>query len=281
MEFLKAFKAIHHGVLWAAQYFLSFFRNVEAENRLLHPFPRFTQTRNLHSPTRLNMLLSVLQRGGSYLEVGIEKGWTIQAVRSQHRVGVDPQPRFSLESLPGSVEVFHGTSDDFFSSNSADFSLIFLDGLHEALQTYKDFCHATRILVPSGVILIDDVFPSDEYSAHPVEAVSNELKRGAGIAHRAWYGDVWKVVLIINQFHPDWKIAILGGRDHGHGQAVVTRSNGERSAAEFDSRAVRFAQTLEYSHYFGGSSDVIASMVVDERRFLEPSNLRDWLGLSR
>ena len=277
MEFLKAFIAIHHAVLWAAQYFFSFFRNVEAENRLLHPFPRFTQTRILHSPTRLNMLLRALQNGDSYLEVGIEKGWTIQAVRSQHRVGVDPQPRFSLESLPRSVEVFHGTSDDFFSSNSADFSLIFLDGLHEALQTYKDFCHATEILVPGGVILIDDVFPSDEYSAHPVEAVSNELKREAGIAHRAWYGDVWKVIVIINQFHPDWKIAIIGGGENGHGQAVVTRLNGEGSAAEFDSRAVRVAQTMEYSDYFGGSSDVIDSMVVDERQFLELSHLRDWL----
>ena len=135
--------------------------------------------------------------------------------------------------------------------------------------------------MPGGVILIDDVFPSDEYSAHPVEAVSNELKREAGIAHRAWYGDVWKVIVIINQFHPDWKIAIIGGGENGHGQAVVTRLNAERSAVEFDARAVRFAQTMEYSDYFGGSSDVIASMVVDEGQFLELSHLRDWLSPSR
>lgn len=135
---------------WAGQSILARLAKVSPAERLLHPYPRISQTRSRHSPRRINDVLRVLAHSASYLEVGIEKGWTLQSVRAKRRVDVDPRPRFSTEFLPPGVEVFEGTSDDFFAVNEDEFGLIFLDGLHEAIQTYMDFCNATKVLSTGG-----------------------------------------------------------------------------------------------------------------------------------
>jgi len=274
---MKILAGFGYQLRWLAQTILSLVGTVAREDRLLHPFPLLSQTRNLHSPRRINAVLRVLSGSQAYLEVGIEKGWTLQAVRARRKVGVDPRPRFSQRSLPRGVDVFPGTSDDFFVQNKEEFGLIFLDGLHEAVQTYKDFCNATRVLTQGGAILIDDIFPTDEYSAHPVEAVAEELKRKHSLEHRAWYGDVWKVIPLITQFHQDWKVVILGGRDGSHGQALVCRKNSDTVAAVVSQEALTFCEGIQYSDYFGAADDWFDSLCVEEAVFLSQSNLRNWM----
>jgi len=273
MKFIRDFT---YQLRWMAQTFFALVGTVVPSDRLLHPYPRLSQTKFRHSPQRVNSLLRSISGPASYLEVGIEKGWTLQSVAAKRRIGVDPQPRFSQEFLPSGVEVFQGTSDEFFAENEREFALIFLDGFHEATQTYRDFCNATKFLSLGGAILIDDVFPTDEYSANPVEEFAEELKKEHGIDHRAWYGDVWKVIPVILKFHRDWKVVILGGTDGTHGQALVCRTGeGERSA-DVSAEALDAIGKMKFSEYFSGGQSPLATLAVSADLFLQRPTLRRW-----
>jgi hypothetical protein len=110
-----------------------------------------------------------------------------------------------------------------------------------------------------------------------VEAVAEELKRKHSLEHRAWYGDVWKVIPLITQFHQDWKVVILGGRDGSHGQALVCRKNSDTVAAVVSQEALTFCEGIQYSDYFGAADDWFDSLCVEEAVFLSQSNLRNWM----
>lgn len=125
--------------------------------------------------------------------------------------------------------------------------------------------------------MIDDVFPIDEHSAHPVEGISDKLKKEHGITHRAWFGDAWKVIPIISRFHSDWEVVVLGGSDGTHGQALVCRGVGVAQIAEVSAPAIEAIRKMEFDDYFGGRKDVFATLTVSADSFLQPKNLREWL----
>lgn len=274
MKFIRDFS---YQLRWMAQTFFALVGKVVPSERLLHPYPRLSQTKYRHSPQRINSLLRSISGPVSYLEVGIEKSWTLQSVVAKRRIGVDPQPCFSQEFLPSGIKVFQGTSDEFFAENEDEFVLIFLDGFHEATQTYRDFCNATKFLSLGGAILIDDVFPTDEYSANPVEELAEELKKEHGIEHRAWYGDVWKVIPTILQFHGDWKVVILAGADGTHGQALMCRTGEDERSADVSAEAIDAIGKMKFSDYFAGERSLLAALAVSEDLFLQPPALRRWL----
>ena len=122
--------------------------------------------------------------GKRYLEVGIFTARNFEAVKAEWKVGVDPNPMFHSALLPKKVTFFRQTSDDFFQTYSGtNFDLIFLDGLHEAPNTYSDFIEACNRLNIGGSILIDDVLPSDQESSLPNRDESEVAKRKSGISH--------------------------------------------------------------------------------------------------
>jgi len=163
------------------------------------------------SARRLNRIASFLPQNVSYLEVGVFRGETISNVKMPVRVGVDPEPRFSVVGLPNGVEIFASTSDHFFLSHKRAFcfDLIFLDGLHEAKQCYSDFVNVLKISSPDSVILIDDVLPDDDISSIPDQDDSLKERARTGQTGFRWHGDVWKVVVAISIAHADARIQII------------------------------------------------------------------------
>jgi hypothetical protein len=116
------------------------------------------------------------------------------AVNIREKFGVDPEPRIKLE-FPN-VKIFQETSDEFFSKNSETFDLIFLDGLHTYEQTWRDLQNSFASCKSNGIIVVDDVVPSDKFSAmkDPLEAY--RTREAAGIVNTGdWSGDVFRVVL--------------------------------------------------------------------------------------
>ena len=96
---------------------------------LRRPIPLVAQS---HAPRRINALLGGIPGAHRYLEIGVNQGKTLEAVRARHRVGVDPNPRFDIEDLPRGISFHTGTSDAYFAGldPSARFDVVFLDGLH-------------------------------------------------------------------------------------------------------------------------------------------------------
>ena len=100
------------------------------------------------------------------------------------KVGVDPYnddtgchawDRANKEALIAKIDpqaVFYRmTSDGFFRTSEALgfyeksdlFDLIYIDGLHLEEQVDKDIANALRFVSPSGMIVLDDVPPANEY----------------------------------------------------------------------------------------------------------------------
>lgn len=200
------------------------------------------------SSRRLNALARGLH-ADRYLEIGVEYGYTLENVRVQRRVGVDPAPRFELSSLPGGI-VFHELeSDVFFAAldESETFDLAFLDGLHTFEQTTTDLFNTLRH-VPHGVALIDDTFPPNALAGLPELEESLSLQRDAAIEPLAWMGDVWKLVVLIDRYLPQLDFrTIVGG---GNVQTLVWRRDHDQVIDGPSEAEMAEIETLSYDSVF-------------------------------
>jgi hypothetical protein len=145
----------------------------------------------------------------SYLEIGVSEGKTFNELDFPYKVGVDPHFKFDTARFkePNRVELYELTSDAFFTTydKRQSFDFIFVDGLHTFQQTLRDFNNALAFSHRGTVILIDDVYPWDVFSAIPDQQRAISERRRVDAAHPflpAWHGDVYKVVMAIHDFFP-------------------------------------------------------------------------------
>lgn len=207
--------------------------------RLL-PYP-MSPTNKEWSTRRINKLLNGIPSAKNYLEIGLSAGKTFQNVKFAFRVGVDPHPLFALDKLPKQSNVYSITSDDYFAiCEEPTFDLVFIDGLHTFDQTYRDLIHSLE-LCPTGLILIDDVVPSDEFSAMRDQMESQAARKKAGIRGSSWHGDVFKVILCLSDHHPELSVRTIVGS--GNPQTLVWR---KKLGAKIES-----AKKLQLEKYMG------------------------------
>lgn len=111
----------------------------------------------------------------SFLEIGTDTGISLHTVRADTIASVDPDP--------DTPATHHMTSDQFFAEYPDTFDIIFIDGLHECHQVYRDIHYALRDhLNPCGVIVIHDCLPTTKHmQEHHTTSQKYE-----------WTGDVWK-----------------------------------------------------------------------------------------
>lgn len=126
-----------------------------------------------------------------YLEIGVRHGASLALARGP-ATGVDPAPALD-QDLPPTTRVVPLTSDDFFAELPSEitFDLCFIDGMHLFEYSLRDFMNFERNAAPGAVAVIDDIFPN-----HPAQA-----ERGRRT--RAWTGDVWRLVEILQRYRPD------------------------------------------------------------------------------
>lgn len=115
-----------------------------------------------------------------YLEIGIhDTSDNFDKIVCQTKVGVDPDE--------ASNATFVMTSDDFFKQNTEKFDIIFIDGLHEAHQVYKDINNSLKILNKNGIIMCHDCNPLSLQAAKDYEDFPAE-----DFGKYSWNGDCWK-----------------------------------------------------------------------------------------
>lgn len=124
--------------------------------------------------TRWEIINAIIADRGykSFLEIGTKYGETIKQVNVPVKVSVDPDPRTGA--------TFMMTSDEYFRDHRDRFDLVFVDGLHECGQAFRDVENALKILNKGGVIVMHDCHPQTEEMQEPY--------RGQFF----WTGDVWK-----------------------------------------------------------------------------------------
>jgi Methyltransferase domain len=197
---------------------------IDAVSRRIDPRRRLTNPTLGHSARRINKLFDDLPGAARYLEIGLEFGYTFKNIKAPVRWGVDPNPRFDVTRLPPGTHVAVTTSDKFFEDIDprTSFDVVFIDGLHTFRQAYRDLINALRVC-PRGVILIDDVVPSDEVSAIPNREKSFRERSLRGLEGYPWHGDVFRVLLCVKAHHPELSIRTIVGMDNP--QALVWRND--------------------------------------------------------
>lgn len=108
----------------------------------------------------------------NYLEIGCAGNKLFQSVMAKTKIGVDP--------FSGGTHRM--TSDTFFESNNSLYDVIFVDGLHEYQQAWRDVKNSLSSIEVGGYIGIHDMLPRNWIEAH-IPCLYNG----------PWSGDVWKI----------------------------------------------------------------------------------------
>jgi SAM-dependent methyltransferase len=227
---------------------------------LRHPYPDLARG----SSRRLNRMIERLPAAARYLEIGVYVGATFETIRGVERVGVDPDPLFDVGRLPGGTHVFIGTSDDFFRSlpSEARFDVVFVDGLHQFDQAYRDVVNSFNHLAPGGVLLVDDVVPFDEISAMHDWTAARERRRAVGDSSNFWNGDVFVTLMVLVEHHPSIRVRTIIGS--GNPQAVMWQSDDD-IVRPIDDRALATYSSVTYGDVFmNGVPDWFATGTEDE-----------------
>lgn len=169
--------------------------------------------------------LAQLNSAGTYLEIGISAGTTFRQISVSGKTGVDPYPKID-RNLCSEMGIQIMTSDAFFLENKKKFDLIFLDGLHTADQTAKDFAHSVQCSNLTTIWIIDDVYPDSCASSarslgryRIVRAFEFLTKRN--LRSVGWQGDVFRIIEnfnILDKWFMHWTICESGFRM----QTIVT-----------------------------------------------------------
>ena len=176
------------------------------------------------SPRRINLIAEFLPNPQKYLEIGVRYGTTIENVKITKRWGVDPRMLCRADHLPRDLSLYEVTSDEFFAQLGTNelFDLVYLDGLHDWHQTFRDLIHALRHTRAGSVILLDDVVPVDKHSALPTQELALAARRLEGLTGTSWHGDVFKVMFAIRDFLPNLAWCVIDSK-LGNPQAILWR----------------------------------------------------------
>ena len=176
---------------------------------------------------RTDIINSLIKKHGfkSYLEIGVFDGSNFDSIECESKTSVDPEQWGSTTHVM--------TSDEFFAaiSNDQKWDIIFIDGLHEYHQCYRDIINSTKYLNPGGFIICHDMNPLqkcnvisyDEYKAITDSGLYNSY---------SWNGDVYKAFIKFRKEHVDWSTCMLYDCDWGIG--VITKGIGQKIECDVD-----------------------------------------------
>ena len=142
-----------------------------------------------------------------YLEIGVHTGDVLNGCNASYKIGIDPD----FNTYKGNVRVYPNSSDDFFdkASKKIKFDIIFVDGMHESEQVFRDIKNSLAHLSDKGTIVVHDCSPPTEWHTRSYE----EYKKTGG----DWNGDVYKgYIKAVNSFNvnyftvnTDWGVGII------------------------------------------------------------------------
>ena len=95
--------------------------------------------------------------------------------------------------------MFRMTSDEFFEQNQMCYDIIFIDGLHEHEQVWRDMNHAWHALNHDGVIVCHDMSP--QLQQHQTRARENPT----GL----WNGDCWHAWMQARHERENWSMCVV------------------------------------------------------------------------
>lgn len=155
-------------------------------------------------------VLHELLRPRTYLEIGVQHGWSLQlAAPGTRAVGIDPNPQIVADV--GQATVVADTSDAFFARDpdyidhllGGSVDLAFIDGMHLYEYALRDFVGVENLAHPGTVVVFDDVLPRNQHEAARQQCPGD------------WTGDVWRLEPILRMWRPDLRIMLVDTQPTG------------------------------------------------------------------
>lgn len=147
-----------------------------------------------------------------YLEIGTNTGLSLARSRTRS-IAVDPEFKINQNVFGNKPEVhlFQKTSDAFFADGhiaalGAKIDLAFLDGLHWYEFLLRDFINTEYHVTEGAYAVLHDCIPWTS------EMVDRDYTKFVG---KAWTGDVWKVVPILQKYRPDLQLRVFDAKPSG------------------------------------------------------------------
>ena len=113
----------------------------------------------------------------TFLEIGHDRGEAFSRIDILNKESVDPNENTN--------PTYAMTSDDFFEQCDKKYDIIFIDGLHEHAQVFRDILNALAHLTYHGVIIMHDCHPTQQ--SHQI----HKFVHSGG----DWTGDCWKAFI--------------------------------------------------------------------------------------
>ena len=145
---------------------------------------------------RHEVINKLTNKDQTYLEIGVETGYTFNNVHFSNKTGVDPDPIFKNDN----IKLY--TSDDYFDKCKQNFDVIFIDGMHHSENVLRDFSNSINFLNDNGSIFIDDIIPLN-YNEQLRIPLRHRYDNGILKSGEEWTGDVWKTVYYLLVHHQD------------------------------------------------------------------------------
>lgn len=173
----------------------------------------------------------------SFLEIGHFAGECFNAVEIAIKESVDPDPNTKPTHIL--------TSDDYFKSSKNTFDIIFIDGLHECNQVYRDIKNSLNHLNKGGVIVMHDCHPNSEACQR-----HSEIYPGG-----EWTGDCWKA-FVKSRAELPYEMYVW---DHDWGCGVID-TNKEKlsntSALPTDMEKMMYSDFVKHPEWMNFKSDI-------------------------
>ena len=144
---------------------------------------------NSNINTRSGIINSLTNKSDIYLEIGVEYGSSFNHVHFLDKTGIDPDPKMNYET----DKIIKQTADEFFSINSKQYDVIFIDGMHQVEFLLKDFNNSMNALSGKGILFIDDILPLN-YNEQLKIPIKHYYENGILKYGENWTGDVWKII---------------------------------------------------------------------------------------
>jgi glycosyltransferase involved in cell wall biosynthesis len=198
---------------------------------------------------RHQVINSVTDESNTYLEIGVETGYTYNNVHflNENKTGVDPDPKCDNSTIVKCL------SDDFFETNNEDkrFDVIFIDGMHHAENVLRDFSNSIRVLNENGSIFIDDIIPlnhNEQLKIPQRHYYENDILK----YREEWTGDVWKTIYYLLVHHQDNLTISYYYNINYRGIAHIKLQNLDRNLEVSDTALVeidKYEYFADFNHY--------------------------------
>jgi hypothetical protein len=180
----------------------------------------------------------------TYLEVGVQHGWSLQLSKAELSIGIDPVLLPGARKLANhDVILWDRTSDAFFEDPYVYgdpfpiIDLAFIDGMHLVEFALRDFANIERRTNERSVIVFDDVLPTTR------EMAAREQCPGD------WTGDVWRVYDILRERRPDLVLVLVDTQPTG--LLVVLKPDPVMGPVIMDAHERRWCEPGQHYATFG------------------------------